>query len=85
MLAPCFKPRGMYNCGGAYFEIIIVLDMTISLQSQKHIYELLLRNFLFLILLVNHMAILQLKALPVGNYSINCLENCVVEQNAKMF
>lgn len=59
--------------------------MTISLQSQKHIYKLLLRTCLFPVLLVNHMTVLQLKALPVGNYLINCLENCVVDQSAKIF
>lgn len=40
--------------------------MTISLQSQRHIYKLLLRMCLFPVLLVNHMTVLQLKALPVG-------------------
>lgn len=59
--------------------------MTISLQSQRHIYKLLLRMCLFPVLLVNHMTILQLKALPVGNYLVNCLENCVVDQSAKIF
>lgn len=81
---PWFRHCGIYN-HGTCFEIIIVFDMTISLQSQRHIYKLLLRMCLFPVLLVNHMTVLQLKALPVGNYSIKCLENCVVDQSAKIF